>query len=132
MVPYLLSTVNNSGGAGFSRCDPCRLPAGNYNPPFVTTATFLASAGNPAPANGLNSPDDYVEIIFTLQDGMDFDDVIVALNSGALRIGLHITGIYPTGGSDSYVNRVPEPGILILLGIAMSAVGVISRYVRKI
>ncbi len=27
---------------------------------------------------------------------------------------------------------VPEPGILILLGIAMSAVGIVSRYVRKI
>ncbi len=33
---------------------------------------------------------------------------------------------------DAVNGSVPEPGILILLGIAMSAVGVASRYVRKI
>ena len=36
-----------------------------------------------------------------------------------------------TGFIDGAV-PVPEPGILILLGIAMSAVGIVSRYVRKI
>ncbi len=43
----------------------------------------------------------------------------------------HIQSIGATGAGSSWVS-VPEPGILILLGIAMSAVGVASRYVRKI
>ncbi len=42
-------------------------------------------------------------------------------NGNQLRTGFAGNGV-----------RVPEPGILILLGIAMSAVGVASRYVRKI
>ncbi len=37
-----------------------------------------------------------------------------------------------TGPADVTGTAVPEPGILILLGIAMTAVGVASRYVRKI
>ena len=58
-----------------------------------------------------------------------FDKVI------AYNIGF---GTDPTG--NDYTNwiavpdtvTVPEPGILILLGIAMTAIGVASRYVRKI
>jgi len=42
---------------------------------------------------------------------------------------------YPVSSTiaqDDAAVRVPEPGILILLGIAMTAVGVASRYVRKV
>lgn len=39
----------------------------------------------------------------------------------------------PTGNAKPRLSQsIPEPGILILLGIAMSAVGLASRYVRKI
>ena len=49
-------------------------------------------------------------------------------------------GTDPTSTTTSFVDwiptpdtvQVPEPGILILLGLAMSAVGIASRYVRKI
>ena len=37
-----------------------------------------------------------------------------------------------TGFADQSVVRVPEPGILILLGIAMSAIGMASWRIRKI
>jgi hypothetical protein len=50
---------------------------------------------------------------------------------------INILGLWDGNGSISHVSlygsvAVPEPGILILLGIAMSAVGIVSRYVRKI
>jgi len=57
------------------------------------------------------------------------------LKDGSLRIGLHIQAIATGGGSDSYVNdgvKVPEPGILILLGIAMSAIGAASWKISKL
>ena len=36
------------------------------------------------------------------------------------------------GDPDGDTPRLPEPGILILLGLGMGAVGVASRYVRKL
>lgn len=50
---------------------------------------------------------------------------------------ISLVGFWPNGGAISNVaifgvsTAVPEPGILILLGIALSAVGIVSRYVRK-
>jgi hypothetical protein len=49
---------------------------------------------------------------------------------------LALRDFWPDNGAISHVailgtTPVPEPGILILLGIAMTAVGVASRYMRK-
>jgi len=67
-------------------------------------------------------------------------DVLIA-NAGGFTAASHIFVPYaipPTvaGGAvaTGYATNVavPEPGTLIFLGIAMSAVGIVSRYVRKI
>ncbi len=46
-------------------------------------------------------------------------NILNAINSGDLRFGLHVTGIGEYSGSDSYVNVVPVPGTLGLLGPAL-------------
>ena len=52
--------------------------------------------------------------------------------------GVFVLNLYAQGhaGDQAYRNQdmlaVPEPGILILLGLAMSAIGIAAPFVRKI
>ncbi len=100
---------------------PPDLPGGNtLNPPFVTTAGFLADSEAPVPTNGVE-PGEWIEIIFRMQDGRTFDDVIAGLNSDpesedSLRIGVHVIGLGESDLSFSAVN--PEPATLVLLAMA--------------
>jgi hypothetical protein len=52
---------------------------------------------------------------------------------GTFKAAAHIQGI-PSGTGSGWIGpvAVPEPGILILLGIAMSAIGVAVPFLRKI
>jgi len=132
-----ISAINDSGaGVSFHFPDhPEVLPGGNnISPAFVTTTSFSAGSNPPTMPEGVNTSLEWVEIIFSLQTGKTFNDVISNLKDGGLRIGLHVQAIGPDSGSDSYVDtvQVPEPGILILLGIAMSAIGMASWRITKI
>ena len=71
--------------------NPGNLPGGeNLLLPFEATAGFSADAqGNPA--KGLNRANEVLQMIFDLQAGKTVADVIADLNSGALRIGLHVS-----------------------------------------
>lgn len=73
----------------------------------------------------------------------DFNTVLADLQSGALRIGMHVQGIDPNGGSDSFLNNptggtvstdpthsqdVPEPSVALALAfVSAGAVGLRSR-----
>ena len=89
--------------------NPSNLPGGEtVTPPFEATQIFSADAqGNPS--KGVDSSIDIVGLAFELLAGKDIDDVIAALDSGELRIGLHVRAIGPD--SDSFVNgsQIPEP-----------------------
>ncbi len=128
--------VDSGNGVSFdSGANPGNLPSGNtLNPDFV--ATVAASADNPAPSKGINNGNvDWLTITFNLATSKTYQDVLDALNLGpnadSLRIGLHVTGIAPTGGSDSYVtegNRVPDGGTtMTLLGVALLGLGAAQR-----
>jgi hypothetical protein len=123
-----IASIVNGPGVSFSEvATPGNLPgANNVSPPFQTTqgpgGQFSADSNPPVQPNGVN-PGETLAIIFDLQLGKTFADVLADLASGALRIGIHVQG-YESGGSESFVNNpVPEAGAVLLLagGLALAA-----------
>ena len=133
-----LAGITNGTGVSFDDpANPSNLPGGNLaTPPFVTTSGLSADSDAPIIQKGVN-PGEFVIISFTLKSGGVFQDVIDELNSGDLRIGLHVQAIAPQGGSDSYINEgegtpheTPEPGTLILFGTGLVGLGLMRRRKR--
>lgn len=58
---------------------------------------------------------EWVQITFDLLDDNMFEDVIVYLDAGDLRIGVHLIAL-PDGLSESAI-LVPEPSAVLLLGL---------------
>ena len=147
-----IATITNTLGlVEFSQlASPPDLPGGNnVSSPFVTTAGFSADSDPPAQPFGVN-PGESLGITFDLQAGGGFDNIIDELDSGALRIGIHVQG-YSSGGSESFINNgisngnggnggnggnngndgngvIPAPGAIMLGGIG---VGVVSWFRRR-
>jgi len=136
-IAQLIDADDGTGGdpgVDFSPlASPPNLPGGQEaDPPFETTQGFSADSDAPAtPLKGVN-PGETLEILFSLQSGQTFTDVVAELASGALRIGTHVQA-FESGGSESFVNHpgtgVAEPGSMVLftLGILGLAAGVSRR-----
>lgn len=99
-----IANIIEGPGVAFSQgASPGNLPGGNNcQPAFETTAGFSADSDAPVQPNGVN-PTEWLDIVFDLQSGQTFDDVVAQLNSGALRIGIHVQG-FANGGSEGFVN----------------------------
>lgn len=114
-----ISSIVNSAGVDIAQgASPPDLPGGNLlSPAFQTTAGFAADSNPPAQPNGVN-PGEWVRITFSLINGQTYADTISALNTPGdhLRIGIHVQG-FANGGSESFVNNVPGPGVLALVGL---------------
>jgi hypothetical protein len=113
-----ISSIINSPGTEFSEAfpGPGNLPAGEtLTPPFVADREFTIGAVQPPPQNGVNPPppDEWVKINFDLVSGGTLEGVISELNSGVLRVGIHIIAL-PDGSSESAI-AIPEPATLFLL-----------------
>lgn len=101
---------------------PPDLPGGNdASPPFTVTSGFSADSDPPPSHNGVN-PAEWLGVRFSLQAGKDYQDVLDDLESGALRIGMHVQD-YDSGGSESFVSTpLPEPasmGLLLVGGLGL-------------
>jgi hypothetical protein len=116
-----ISSVLNSTGVSFTAgsANPGNLPDGNLiDPPFETTAGFLADSNPPTSHNGVN-PGEVLGIEFELQPGLGYANVLDDLNNGNLRIGLHVIA-FDSGASASFVNvPVPLPPAVLLFGSAL-------------
>lgn len=115
-----IANIINGPGTEFSResVSPPNLPGGELlNPPFVANREFSSRGANPAPQRGVNSipAGEWVQITFNLINGRTLQDVLNELESGELRIGLHIIS-FPDGSSESAINTpAPEPATIGLL-----------------
>ncbi len=122
-IAALIDRDENSGdpGVDFSQlASPPNLPGGNaLTPAFETTAGFLADSDPPVMHNGVN-PGESLGVLFDLKSGGTIDDVLAELQSGQLRIGVHVQG-FDSGGSESFVNAVvvplPAPLALAVAGL---------------
>jgi len=124
------SIINDLGASttGFSYVvNPDDLPSGgSADPVFTATKSFGADAkGNIA--NTLNTSTDILGIVIQLQNGYNFSNLLGDLESGSLRLGLHVRAINGTKISDSFVNDpflapanpVPLPAAAWLFGPAL-------------
>jgi hypothetical protein len=112
--------IDSQGGATFGVGGaPPVLPGGDALAPPFSVSFFATATG--APGNGLDAVSDYVSVLATFTGGATFGQVVSALNSGGLRVGLHVT----PGGT--YVNAIPEPGTWAMVLAGLLAVGVVAR-----
>ena len=118
-----LISITGGPGVSFSQgASPGNLPGGNnINPPFVTSTSFSADSNPPVLANGVQSGE-YLEILFSLQSGQTLSNLITNLQTGVLRIGIHVQG-FDIGPSESFVNNSTPLASIFTLTVTMTGTG---------
>jgi hypothetical protein len=120
--------VGGHSGVDFSRgANPPDLPGGDQIG-FHVTAGFLADSDAPVSHNGVN-PEEWLGILFNIQNGRSFDDVLSELRGGSIRIGLHVQAI-DGGRSESFVNDptpVPIPAAIWLMAPGLLGLAVLRK-----
>jgi hypothetical protein len=125
---------------------PPNAPGANlFDPDFVATQAFSVEAESPGSNKDGIDPGEWLGILFSLQGGTTFADLINAIAAGlalgpnddplgTLRIALHVQGQGTDGESDLYgLTAIPLPAALPLFGAALGGLGLLSwRRKRRI
>lgn len=131
-----ISSLEEGSGVDFvSPATPANLP-GAKGTGFKATGQLTANSTVPVQSNGVN-PGETLGVVLTLTTGHIFNDVISAIQSTALRVGIHVQG-FANGGSESFINNptgtvtppppvVPEPSSILLLGTALVGLAIGRR-----
>lgn len=90
----------------------------------MVTLGFRAIAEPPPAQKGVD-PNESVGILFALQGGGTYADILQELSDGTLRAGLHVIN-FDSEGSESFVN-IPEPATIALLGAGLSLLALLRR-----
>lgn len=118
-------------GTSFSQGgSPGNVPGGNsISPAFDATTALNVSADPGPPANGIDTATDVLTVRYNLLGGATFADLTDALNSGDLRLGLHVRSIGEEGESDSFVSGViiPLPTTAGLAGLGLAGLALRRR-----
>jgi hypothetical protein len=131
--------VYGNSGVDFSLgASPSNLPdRNNITPSFKTTKNLLADSDCPVEHNGVN-PGEWLGIRVTLACGKNIADVINGMNTGDLRIGLHVQGFDACPDSQSFVSYkpvpphpVPLPASAIMGGLGLGSAGVLTWLRRR-
>lgn len=109
------SIYDESEGVSFSDPDykNAMLPGG-HDLGFTSQNTYAIEADPARPKNGLHYQD-YVSVLFDMNDGVLFPDVINSISGGTLGVGLHVQSL--PGGASASFTAIPEPATLALIGI---------------
>lgn len=125
--------TEQSEGVSFSTgANPSNLPGGTA---VDFQATVGADSNPPVKPSGINASKEYVTWTFALESGVTYKDVVSALDSGEMRVGLLVPGA--SGGSSSFLNNyggsaaVPLPASVWLMFGALGGIGYISRRGRR-
>jgi hypothetical protein len=99
------ATLTPDEGVAMRRgATPANLPgADTVDPVFEATLSF--GTNGLGHADGID-PGEQLQICFTLLEGQTFEDVVEAMRSGELRIGVRVHR-FRGGGSGSFVNNNP-------------------------
>lgn len=100
-------------------------------PGDITFDDWAVKALAPSPTNGAGVGES-ITYSLLLAGGNTFADVEAALQSGALRAGIHVQSVHPTGGSISLVTdipngQVPEPSTWMLMSMGLVGFGLLRR-----
>jgi hypothetical protein len=119
-----ISLDDSDPGVSFGEgASPPNLPGGND--PSVNFATYKSFDSNPAAQpNGVN-PGESLGITFSLASGSSFSDVLAGLDSGSMRVGIHVQG-FTGGGSESFVTPIPSTVLLMIPGLLG-----LARFIRR-
>lgn len=140
-----MKIVGESAGVNFTAgsASPPDVPGGGSAiPPFEVSSSLVADSDPPAEANGINALGESLTISFQMSSGIDFSQVIAALDLGpntdeGIRIAAHVQGVGINGQSDAMICCTggddvfpsPEPASMMLFGIA--ALGAAYRLRRR-